>query len=165
MTWITTDEFKADFAVAKRATDPQVQMALDAAEDELIELVGSDAVTDALLASPTDAARAAKLARGHKFLAVASFLLNVRNVKKEQDVGSPGGHANITNEYWTPKEIAEMAEQWRAMAMRALGRYLLVDVSGDSYGAVVEYSNSTVAACGPCASGSAFVEEIVSVPR
>jgi hypothetical protein len=152
MTWITTDEFKADFAVAKRATDPQVQMALDAAEDELIELVGSDAVTDALLASPTDAARAAKLARGHKFLAVASFLLNVR-------------HANITNEYWTPKEIAEMAEQWRAMAMRALGRYLLVDVSGDSYGAVVEYSNSTVAACGPCASGSAFVEEIVSVPR
>jgi hypothetical protein len=141
MAWITTDQFKQDFAAAKRATDPQVQMALDAAEDELIELVGSAAVADAELVTPTDTARAAKLIRGHKFLAIATYLLNVRNVKREQDAASPATAQTISNEYWTPKEIAEMAAQWRAMAMRAIGSYLIVDVAGDEYGAATEYNH------------------------
>lgn len=148
MAWILPAQFKLDFAAAKRATDPQVQMALDAAEDELIELVGQEAVDDALLPVPTDETRAAKLTRGHMFLAAALYLVNVRNVKREQDVGSPAA-ANklIQNEYWTPKEISEMAAQWRAMAMRAIGSYLIVDALGDDYDAAPEYNHPDLTLC------------------
>lgn len=149
MSWITADQFKQDFAAANMATTSQVQMALDAAEDELVELVGSDAVTDAELPVPTDADRAAKLIRGHKFLAMATFLLNVRNVKKEQDAASPATAQTIVNEYWSPKEIAEMAESWRAMALRAIGSYLIVDAQGDDYGVATEYIHPEISAsCG-----------------
>lgn len=139
MAWIAIEQFRLDFAAAKRATDSQIQMALDAAEDELAELVGSDAAADAKLDAPTDSVRGQKLIRGHTFLAIATFLLNVRNVKREQDAASPSTVQTISNEYWTPKEIAEMAAQWRAMAMRALSSYLIVEVDDDAYGSAVEY--------------------------
>jgi hypothetical protein len=147
MAWITTYQFKLDFAAAKRATTAQAQMAIDAAEDELIELVGQEAVDDALEASPSDTVRAAKLIRGHKFLAIAIFLLNVRNVKREQETSSPVQTATVTNEYWTPKEITEMAAQWRAMALRALQSYLIVDATGDDYAAAPEYEHPDITLC------------------
>jgi hypothetical protein len=152
MSWITTDQFKLDFATAKGATTPQVQMALDAAEDELTELVGGDATADAKSVTPTESDRALRLIRGHKFLAVATFLLNVRNVKKQQDASSPAlnsGHL-ITNEFWTPKEISEMAAQWRSMAYKAIAPYLIIDVQGDEYAEAIQYDHPELSASCAC---------------
>lgn len=151
MAWILVEQFKNDFAAAGRARESQIQMALDAAEDELVELVGQDAVTDALLETPTDADRAAKLIRGHKFLAIATFYLNVRNVKREQDSTSPGTTKQVENEYWTPKEIQEMSAQWRAMALRAIQSYLIVDVAGDDLSSAPEYDHPAELTTAGCA--------------
>jgi hypothetical protein len=141
MDWITVDNFRADFAVARKATDPQGQMAIEAAEDELVELVGQEAVDDTLTASPADTVRAGRIVRAHKFLAAAVHCLNARNVKREQSDESAGmGSNNVNNEYWNPKEIAEMRENWRALALRAIGPYLLTDADGDAYGTEPEFA-------------------------
>lgn len=148
MDWITTSAFKADFAAAKQASDAQVEMAIQSAEDELIELVGQEAVDDTLSLTPTDAVRAAKIVRGHKFLAISLFLFNVRGVKREHDAGSPAiSGGMIINEYYTPKELKELSDQWRKMAMRALGSYLIVDVDGDEYGNAPEFSHPSTTLC------------------
>lgn len=141
MDWITPDNFKADFAAARRSTDSQIQMALDAAEDELIELVGQNAVTDTLVDMPTNEARASRLVRGHKFLAAATIVFNVDNIKRQQDAASPGTAQTIVNERFVPKELAELSEKWRAMAFRALSPYLLTEVEGDDYSDSVEYTH------------------------
>lgn len=151
MNWIGTDEFKSVFAAAKQASSSQVELAIAAAEDELVELVGQAAVTDTLLASPTDAARAARLVRAHKFLAIAIHLVNARNVKREHDTGSAAVSGGmVINEYLTPKEQKERSDQWRAMALKAAGPYLTVDVIGDEFGPGIEYSHSETAAGSTC---------------
>lgn len=161
MDWITTDEFKANFAVAKNANQAQAQMAIDAAVDELVEYVGQSAVTDTLLPSPVDAARAAKLVRGHKFLAAAIIAVNVKNVKQEQDAGSPAAAGKfVINQYWTPAEIQQIAGQWREMALRALANYLIVDANGDNYSASPEFINPTIGPCPDVCTNTSFVEEV-----
>lgn len=141
MAWITVDQFKSDFEAAKRASSGKVQMALDAAEDELVELVGQAAVTDALLSSPADAARAAKLIRGHKFLAASVIVFNVDNIKRQQDAASPATAQTIVNERFTPKELADLSDKWRQMALRVIAAYLIRDVEGDDYSSGFEYSH------------------------
>jgi hypothetical protein len=132
MNWISVFNFKADFAIARAASDAQATMAIEAAEDELITIIGQAAVTDTLLATPTDPARAARVVRAHKFLAASIHLLNVRNVKKEQDASSPAMAGKmIQNEYWTPDEIMKMRENWRNLALKAISPYLIVDDPDD----------------------------------
>lgn len=151
MAWVDIPTFKANFAIAKNASESQAQMALDAAVDEVIELVGQAAVDDSQANSLTDAVRAARIVRAHQFLAAAIHCLNVRNVKKEQSDQSAGmGSNNVNNEFWTPKEIAEMRELWRGIVYKALGPYLVLDVPGDSYGAGVEYSHPAEVSCDVC---------------
>jgi hypothetical protein len=140
MDWITVPNFKADFAVAARATPAQAEMAIAAAEDELVELVGQSVVDDTLSASPSDTVRANRVVRAHTFLAASIQCLNVKNVKREQDAASPATSQTINNEYWNPKEIAEMRENWRSMALKAIGPYLLIEVSGDEYDGGPEFA-------------------------
>lgn len=139
MDWISVANFKSDFAIAKRATDAQAQLALDAAEDELTELVGQDVIDDTLSATPSNTTRAARVVRAHKFLAASIQCLNVGNVKKAQDTGSPANPV-LTNEWWNPKEIGEMRENWRQMALKAIGPYLMTDASGDDLGFEPEFA-------------------------
>lgn len=152
MDWIATADFKAVFDAARNALDAQVDLAVQSAEDELIELVGQDAVTDTLLAVPTDLVRAGKIVRAHKFLAFSLFLFNVRTVKREHDSGSPAiSGGMIINEYYTPKEISELSAAWRAMALRAIGSYLITDVIGDELGTAPEYNHPEITTtCGLC---------------
>lgn len=149
MTWVTVDQFKSRFSPAEDAKTDQVQMALDAAEDELVELVGQTAVTDAKLVSPVDTVRAGKLIRGHQFLSFSIFIWNRRDIKKATDAGSPGmgGSSNIVNEWWNPNEIEKASNYWRGLALKALAAYLITDVAGDEYGAGVEYSHPVLTAC------------------
>ncbi len=126
MNWISVADFKSNFAVAKRATDAQAQMALEAAEDELTGIVGQSVIDDTLSATPTDLTRATKVVRAHRFLAASIQCLNVSNVKKAQDTGSPTNPV-LTNEVWNPKEIGEMRENWRNMALKAIEPYVLVE--------------------------------------
>ena len=133
MDWITVSNFQTDFEVAARATDSQAEMAIAAAEDELVELVGQSIIDDTLSASPVDTVRAARVVRAHTFLAASIQCLNVKNLKREQDPASPATSQTINNEYWTPKEIGEMRENWRRLALRAIGPYLTMDAAGDDY--------------------------------
>ena len=118
-------KFKLTFPQAKQANSDQIEIAYGAAEDELVSLVGQSAVTDAASATPAEAGRAAKIIRSHSFLAIAFLYLNVKNLKKAQDAGSPATAQTIQNEYFTPKELAELADSWRSRAMLAVGPYLL----------------------------------------
>jgi hypothetical protein len=146
MDWIATAEFKSVFDAARSSTNDQVELAIQSAEDELIELVGQEAVTDTLSAVPTDADRATKIVRAHKFLAISLHLFNVRTVKREHDAGSPAiSGGMIINEYYSPKELKELSDSYRAMALRAIGSYLITDVAGDEYSSAPEYNHPEIA--------------------
>lgn len=162
MDWISTSQFKLDFKAAKTATDPQVDMAIEAAQDELVELVGQAAVADTLLAVPTNAARATQIVRAHKFLAIAIHLINERNVKREQDGGSPAVSGGmIINEYHSPKELQHRIDQWRAMALRAIGGYLVIDATGDSYATGPEYNHPDIETCADICSSTCSTTSVI----
>jgi len=151
MDWISVPNFKLDFAVARNATDAQAQMAIEAAEDELAELVGQAVITDTLSASPADSVRAAKIVRAHKFFAASIQCVNVRNVKTEQDAGSPAMTGQtIQNSYWTPAEIEKMRENWRQMGLKAIGPYLLTDAPDDDYDFESEFATGVLSSTPNC---------------
>ena len=94
-------------------------------EDELIDLVGSDAVTDAKADTPTEPDRSRRVIRAHSFLTLSVLVLNVKNLKKAQASASPATQQVTGNEYFTPSELATMSRQWREQALQAIGEYLL----------------------------------------
>jgi hypothetical protein len=129
MAWIEQDVFKSTFRQASRANDNQIQMAYDAAEDELSILLDATFITDAKAAEPTVAERSNRIIRAHSYLAYSIHLLNIRDVKKEQSAASPATQQVVTNEYYTPKELIEMSDDWRARAMKAINAYLTVETA------------------------------------
>ena len=125
MDFITPDNLKAGYAPVRDLTNAGALAAINSAQRELIELVGRDAVNDALSALPTDTTRAEILVQAHTFLAISLGVWNVPNIKRQQDPRSPGVGAAITNEKWNPKDIEVISDKWRLMAVRAVEDYLL----------------------------------------
>lgn len=124
MAWITPANLKLNFAPVKDLTTAQAQEAINAAVDELIELVGQSAADDAALEVPTDAVRAERLIRGHKYLAVSIGVWNTKNIKRQQDPSSPATSQTITNEVWNPKDLQIVSDFWRDKAIKAVSVYL-----------------------------------------
>jgi hypothetical protein len=128
MAWIEQDAFKSTFRQAVEANENEIQMAFDAAEDELIDLLGAAYITDAKLETPTDTTgRSERIIRAHSYLALSVHLMNIREVEQEQDAGSPADSTTITNRYRKITELQSAANEWRERAMKAIGSYLTVE--------------------------------------
>lgn len=110
-------------------TNDQIDYALTKAIAEVKARVGTSAYSDAIAESPTDTTAAAFITEAVELFAIARLMRNTglrfrRNgfVVKETDASSPAMTAGsqIQNEYLTPKEQREHAENFRTQAFETL---------------------------------------------
>lgn len=138
-------EFESVFPrTAEHATREQIEWALEAARDELLELVGEDALLAAENLSDLDA-KGKRLRRATGHLANAGLIPEVApvSIRRQQDAQAGG----VTNEYFDPAKVKEMCEGERASALRAIAPYLLRDAAGDEFQAGAEFSHPEEAVC------------------
>jgi len=127
---ITEDELRALFDIAAQIAEGRLTFCIRNASRTLKGWVGDDAYEDAESGDPEDEDRAAALKDAESFLAMYQVLLNtgarIRNnglVSKEQDASGPVG-GSIVNQYYTPKELIELRNEYMAQAQSLAGPFM-----------------------------------------
>lgn len=141
---LSINEFSDVFTASSRATPEEINWALDGGLDELIELVGDEAVTDAQAVTPTDTVRASRLKRGLGHLAYSILVVNVASRLREAGIlkkESDGVAGNTVNEYLPPKDVQVISDQQRALGLAAISKYLVSEQPGDEFADGAEYSH------------------------
>lgn len=130
MAEVTIADIRNNFGItAAVVADPILTFALEKAIVETKQRIGLAIYADLTGGTPSDALQAEAVEEAVSYFALARLLRNrylpFRRgglVKREQDSGSPaiGSASQVVNEYLTPAEMKEFADQFRADAIQAL---------------------------------------------
>lgn len=143
MAWLTSDEIRDKFSIASGKYGGQIDAALRSASLIIRQSVSPEIYAEAESATlPTDAedlVRAQSVIEAQSFLTMWFLVGNVGNklgdtgfIKSAQDTASPGmDRALITNQYLTPKELAEMRAGYFEQAQILIRPYGTIDVTDD----------------------------------
>jgi hypothetical protein len=121
---------RATYPIASDFPAGPVTEAIALASETVKAFVGSDAYTDAGAGSPTDATRKVFLKAGEGrtviyFLLLSAAAGTVRRqgiAKREQDAAGPM-NGTVINEYYTPKEVQQLRDQFASDALSFLKNY------------------------------------------
>ena len=142
---LSSTEFTDVFTTASRAAPNEISWALDGGRDDLVDLVGENAVADAELESPTDKIRARRLKRPMGHLSYANLVLNVGSRLNESGVLTKNVDHNADNatvEYLKPREIKALEASHREKASATIQNYLLTTEDVETKDHI--YTSSTV---------------------
>jgi hypothetical protein len=147
----SVSDLKSRFPIASQIESSHLEFAIETALGDVEDAVGIDVYNQIFASDAPDVEDSAddadttnvnEIARRlrrvtnavyYRAFAKALRMANTRirpsgSVKREQDAASPamGGGRQTDNEYFTPKEVSEMASWWESEADAQLIGYLLV---------------------------------------
>lgn len=140
MAWLDTGEIRNKFSIQSQRYDTQIEYASASAALVLQRGVDADIYAEAIAGDapddPPELLRYRSVVESHSYLTMWFLVGNVGNklsqdgfVKSQQDTSSPAQGAKVvTNSYLTPKEIAEMRENFLMQARFHLGDYGIITV-------------------------------------
>jgi hypothetical protein len=140
---ITVDELREIFDIDPGISEKRFERHLVAAGREMRTWVGDEAYDDALAAVPNDETRAEALALAEAHLAMRFAIVGLNSPLRPTGVVSEERvEGNTLVRYLTPKQIAELKEEYLETAQSIAQVYLVVDESDEPFGAVVGGSDS-----------------------
>lgn len=140
-TIIDADVLRATFDIASQIKDERLTFCIENASRTLRSWVGDDAYDDAADETPEDEPRASALIAAETYLSMYHALLNtgarIRRdglVKSEQDAAGVMG-SNIVNQFYTPKELIELRQEYFQQAEILAAEFVLATPAGVGNGA------------------------------
>ncbi len=146
MSWLTSDEIRNKFNIQENAYESQLESASNSAaliiRRGVSDEIYAEATADNAPSDPNDLIRYQSIVESHSFLVMWFLIGNVGNklgesgfIKSAQDSGSPAYQSNIlTNQYLTPKELAEMKADYLNKSKLYMGDYGTIDIEADVVG-------------------------------
>jgi hypothetical protein len=142
MAWLDADDIRQKFNIASQKYTTQIEAASASAALLIRQSVSSEiydqAVSGTLPTDDADLIRAQSVIESQSFLTMWFLVGNVGNklgdagfIKQAQDTGSPANAQTITNQYLTPKELADMRAGFFENAQIAIRPYGSIDVTDD----------------------------------